>query len=419
MPNFWSTTMQKIYEAFNGPRTRDTEFDEKVNEVKQVIKAMTNTTNLIRNFPSRTGGIRSLCQELVNNLLIIYKDKGTIFSEFANDVITCHRNIEKAYLSCCEVLQNCQVLNSEWDKLFNEVKQNMTKREEARQIYDHYDEKMEKLVKERNEKLAKKIQEDEKDIAKFNRNDGKYKKAASDFISLSNYTYRRIQDLLDMRYQMLNPLICAMVNAEKQFFDSCSSFFQKFDGSNQKFFGLDRGFQKTPINYDPTKHIRAAKLLQGVNVNMLPQVKNKAKYSYQDYQKNINQNKMNTSNNQNNGYTNSSVASNPYNINNQTNNSNSYNYNSYIMKKNSEQTINNKNNNYSNNQSNNMKFTYQDYLKNKQQNPNNNNNDNNPYGKDEFSFGKTAPPNMNLVFSQAQNQFENRNYPNDQNKSHL
>ena len=46
---------------------------------------------------------------------------------------------------------------------------------------------------------------------------------------------------------MLNPLICAMVNAEKQFFDSCSSFFQKFDGSNQKFFGLDRGFQKTPI----------------------------------------------------------------------------------------------------------------------------------------------------------------------------
>ena len=89
------------------------------------------------------------------------------------------------------------------------------------------------------------------------------------------------------------------------------------------------------------------------------------------------------------------------------------------MKKNSEQTINNKNNNYSNNQSNNMKFTYQDYLKNKQQNPNNNNNDNNHYGKDAFSFGKTAPPNMNLVFSQAQNQFENRNYPNDQNKSHL
>ena len=418
MPNFWSQTTQSIYELFNGPRTVDTEFEEKQKELKASIESMGIINQTVKNFSNQTQGLRNFCQNVYNNLTKSYS-RNSVYYPFIADLAETHKKVENAYNICSETLKNIQIKNVEWDKIFNDVQNGLQKREEARKIYDHYDEKMEKLVKERNEKLAKKIQEDEKDIAKFNRNDGKYKKAASDFISLSNYTYRRIQDLLDMRYQMLNPLICAMVNAEKQFFDSCSSFFQKFDGSNQKFFGLDRGFQKTPINYDPTKHIRAAKLLQGVNVNMLPQVKNKAKYSYQDYQKNINQNKMNTSNNQNNGYTNSSVASNPYNINNKTNNSNSYNYNSYIMKKNSEQTINNKNNNYSNNQSNNMKFTYQDYLKNKQQNPNNNNNDNNPYGKDEFSFGKTAPPNMNLVFSQAQNQFENRNYPNDQNKSHL
>ena len=32
MPNFWSQTTQSIYELFNGPRTVDTEFEEKQKE---------------------------------------------------------------------------------------------------------------------------------------------------------------------------------------------------------------------------------------------------------------------------------------------------------------------------------------------------------------------------------------------------
>ena len=357
MPNFWSTTMQKIYEAFNGPRTRDLEFDQKVTEVKQVIKAMTNTTNLIRNFPSRTSGIRSLCQELVNNLLIIYKDKGTIFSEFANDVISTHRNIEKAYLSCCEVLQNCQVLNSEWDKLFNEVKQNMTKREEARQVYDHYDEKMEKLVKERNEKLAKKEQEDIKDIEKFDRNDGKYKRAANDYINLSLYTYKLMQKLLDFRYKLINPMVATLVQEEKKFVDNCQKFFFKFENILVKINALGNGFIPTTIEYDPRKHIRATKLLNGVNVNNLPEVHSKQKYTFNDYlnkkggnEGGNNYGRSNTSNINNNNYNNKnnnvgrSVSSQ------QANNVNPYSYAAYKQKtKNVQKTDFNNNNNNNNN----------------------------------------------------------------------
>jgi len=417
MPNFWSNAMQKIYEAFNGPRTRDTEFDQKVNEVKQVIKAMTNTTNLIRNFPSRTSGIRSLCQELVNNLLIIYKDKGIIFSEFANDVITTHRNIEKAYLSCCEVLQNCQVLNSEWDKLFNEVKQNMAKREEARQVYDHYDEKMEKLVKERNEKLAKKEQEDIKDIEKFDRNDGKYKRAANDYINLSSYTFKLMQNLLDFRYKLINPMVATLVQEEKKFFDNCQKFFFKFENILVKINALSNGFIPTKIEYDPRKHIRATRLLNGVNVNNLPEVHSKQKYSFNDYlnkkggneggnnNNNGNYGRSNTSNNNNNYYNNNnnnvgrSVSSQ------ETNNVNPYSYAAYKQKtKNVQKTDFNNNNSKINNNNNN--FNLSNSNKNSIANTANFNMDNS-----NFNFDNTTPVN-NYDFGFNSNDITNNPYNN-------
>jgi len=409
MPNFWSTTMQKIYEAFNGPRTRDLEFDQKVTEVKQVIKAMTNTTNLIRNFPSRTSGIRSLCQELVNNLLIIYKDKGTIFSEFANDVISTHRNIEKAYLSCCEVLQNCQVLNSEWDKLFNEVKQNMTKREEARQVYDHYDEKMEKLVKERNEKLAKKEQEDIKDIEKFDRNDGKYKRAANDYINLSLYTYKLMQKLLDFRYKLINPMVATLVQEEKKFVDNCQKFFFKFENILVKINALGNGFIPTTIEYDPRKHIRATKLLNGVNVNNLPEVHSKQKYTFNDYlnkkggnEGGNNYGRSNTSNINNNNYNNNnnnvgrSVSSQ------QANNVNPYSYAAYKQKtKNVQKTDFNNNNNNNNNIINNNSNFNKNSVATANFNMDNSN----------FNFDNTAPVN-NYDFGFNSNDITNNPYNN-------
>ena len=409
MPNFWSTTMQKIYEAFNGPRTRDSEFDQKVTEVKQVIKAMTNTTNLIRNFPSRTSGIRSLCQELVNNLLIIYKDKGTIFSEFANDVISTHRNIEKAYLSCCEVLQNCQVLNSEWDKLFNEVKQNMTKREEARQVYDHYDEKMEKLVKERNEKLAKKEQEDIKDIEKFDRNDGKYKRAANDYINLSLYTYKLMQKLLDFRYKLINPMVATLVQEEKKFVDNCQKFFFKFENILVKINALGNGFIPTTIEYDPRKHIRATKLLNGVNVNNLPEVHSKQKYTFNDYlnkkggnEGGNNYGRSNTSNINNNNYNNNnnnvgrSVSSQ------QANNVNPYSYAAYKQKtKNVQKTDFNNNNNNNNNIINNNSNFNKNSVATANFNMDNSN----------FNFDNTAPVN-NYDFGFNSNDITNNPYNN-------
>lgn len=297
MPNFWTTTSQKIYEAFNGPRTRDTEFASKVEEMNSAIGSLKKIFETIRNFPSRTSGIQQTCKEFVSNCTTCYGDN-PFYSEFLKDICDAHRNVESAYLSMIETVNTLSHMNSEFDKKYAEIQSNLHRREEARQIYDHYDKKMETLVLERNEKVSKNQQEDAKDIEKFDRNDGKYKRAANDLIQLSQYCYRMIQELLDYKFRIINPIVGAFIKEEKKFFDLCSNVFRRFEFVEQKVESFNRNYQSTIINYDPSKYIRANRLLMGVNTSNLPRVVNKEKYTYEDY-KNRNQNMNNTEQNPN------------------------------------------------------------------------------------------------------------------------
>lgn len=65
-----------------------------------------------------------------------------------------------------------QIINKnteEWDKLFIEVSNNHALREKAKLTYDHYDEKLEKILKVRNDKAYRNISESEKEIKSFER----------------------------------------------------------------------------------------------------------------------------------------------------------------------------------------------------------------------------------------------------------
>ena len=131
-----------------------------------------------------------------------------------------------------------------------------------------------------------------------------------------------MQELIDYRYRMLNPLLTTFLTEEKKFFDSCSNFFRKFDNINMKLNALERGFQKTPIQYDPTKHIRATRLLVGVNMNDLPKVTRKDKYTYEDYKTRAKTNTIMS----NDAFVNG--TSNPVN----NNNNNQFSYESYLKR---------------------------------------------------------------------------------------
>jgi hypothetical protein len=56
MPNFWSNTSQALYEKMFGPRTVDTPFNDKVNELKQMTKEIEHAEKIYQNFSSHTAG---------------------------------------------------------------------------------------------------------------------------------------------------------------------------------------------------------------------------------------------------------------------------------------------------------------------------------------------------------------------------
>lgn len=168
MPNFWTTTSQKIYEVLYGPRTRDVEFDEKVDELTQTIHAVKKIQEIIHSFHSNTEGIQKLAGEIYSNFSVVYS-QDVIYYEFIKDVCAAHKSLETCYISYAGTIDSLSQLSNDWEKLYSEVNQHLHQREENRQVYDHYDEKMEKLVRSRNDKLAKNHNESQKEIEKFER----------------------------------------------------------------------------------------------------------------------------------------------------------------------------------------------------------------------------------------------------------
>ena len=160
MPNLWTKTTQIIYEAFKGPRTVDIEFNGKYEEIKL------------------------LCQHLIKP----YPNDSIYFPQI-NSIIQAHKEMINCYQECSTALGNLSGATSEWHKIFTEVKTNLKKREEARKIHDHYDQKMENLINNKYKKMQNKEEETEEEIKKFDR--------VSNFINILFYRMKlNIKELL-------------------------------------------------------------------------------------------------------------------------------------------------------------------------------------------------------------------------------
>jgi hypothetical protein len=265
MPNFWTKTTQKIAEAFSGPRTKDNEFDLKMEEMKRVEKGISGFKHLLNNFLHYTISIKNMSKEFASSIKGVY-EKESPFSLIANDLIDAHIDMEKFYDDFHNNVQKLVSKTSEWNSLFSQAKVELNKRESSRKTYDHYDGKLEKIYKERAERIRKNLQmESSKEIEFVERNERKYKKASEDFMKASEVTFTTVQTILDRRYSLINPVISQFVEDERLFFSSISNLFKKFESIGTKFRGISSSLEKTIITYDPTKHIRGKELCKDSN----------------------------------------------------------------------------------------------------------------------------------------------------------
>lgn len=168
MPNLWTKTTQIIYEAFKGPRTVDIEFNGKYEEIKLIVQQIKNISLTIKSFPQKLNGFKEFCTEICQHLIKPYPNDNIFYPQISA-IVSAHKEMINCYQDCSNVLGNLSGATSEWQKIFSEVKINLKKREEARKVHDHYDQKMEELINEKYKKMQNNQEETEEEIQKFDR----------------------------------------------------------------------------------------------------------------------------------------------------------------------------------------------------------------------------------------------------------
>jgi hypothetical protein len=255
MPNLWTKTTQKISELFNGKKTKDIEFEDKVNEFKNFYSGLLTIKSLITNSSSYFQNLKLFATDVSNSLKrvysinSIYKEEANIASsahdEFNQHIEVFKTNVSKLIPTLVEMLKGEEIINSK-----------LKIREEKREDYDHYDEKLAELYSKsktcKNKKDLEELQE------KIKRNEGKYRDATEKYLDASFNTFQVIQNFLDTRERQLGPVLCTLLYEEKVLFGSIFKSIKKFDNFEKNVYDIIEKTRNTnkQLTYRPDKYIR-------------------------------------------------------------------------------------------------------------------------------------------------------------------
>lgn len=258
MPNFFTKTTQRISEAINGPRTKDAEFQELVEKMKSIETGVLTLRSILQNFVNYTSSIGNLFKEISESIGKIY-DPSSPFYNIGKSIHDAHQVMFTEYSEFYKSTSKLYSKTSEWSALFTQAKDQIKKREEKRRTYDHYEQKLDKLYEK--EGKGKKNKKDEEVIE---RNEEKYKKAAEEYVSSSEKSFKTISEILDRRYEMINPVCADLIQKELKFFSSLSKILTPFEEIDIKF-DESKVTKIDDFNYDPWKSIKGRELIKKVS----------------------------------------------------------------------------------------------------------------------------------------------------------
>lgn len=167
MPNLITKFTQTISEAFKGPRTKDEEFNKKVDEYMNIEKAITNLKLCLKNYKAYSQGIKNLNIEIVKSFKIIYD--GTEYGKLSSILTDMLEHVNNLYDQKIKNIDISSNKTDEWLNGFSEIKVMLDEREKLRLDYDHYDDKFEGIIKERDDRKKNGEIEDQKDFEKYQR----------------------------------------------------------------------------------------------------------------------------------------------------------------------------------------------------------------------------------------------------------
>ena len=261
MPNFWTKAGQFISEKISGSRTQDEDFLKACEKMKNTEKGLFSLKTVIQNFLSYSEHFIKYFSDFNSAIKLIYMDSP--FYNFTEE-ITCKHKIIQAELE--EMNKKMNILfskTSEWSIVFDSAKEQIKSREEKRKVYDHYEEKLSKLNKS-----------NKKDQKYIERNEGKYKKAASEYVEISEKAFNTITNSLKIAYELTNPVIDEVITTEKNFFQGIGKSLSCFSNNSERFMEIKKNLDNPNINkdsitYDPIKYMNEKDLMKKISLNRM------------------------------------------------------------------------------------------------------------------------------------------------------
>jgi hypothetical protein len=205
MPNFWTKATQFVDESINGPRTKDEEFSTKIKKLKEIEKGMEILTTLIKDFSKNTEQFKTFNSKLAESINYIIQDEHTV--TFINEIMSKYKYFLDYYNKF--VMEICVLNNyiSSWQEEIKNIHKQIDKRDDKRKIYDHYDEKLEKIKKS-----------SKKDSNYLQRNVDKFTTAKNDFNAASKEANKLIDSFFNNRFNLVKPVLSQFFKAESSFY---------------------------------------------------------------------------------------------------------------------------------------------------------------------------------------------------------
>ena len=146
--------MIQISEVISGPKTKDIDFDLKLEEMKTTEKNILNLRSFLPKLSSFSSSSAKLFKEFSEAIRAVY-GKNSICSNIGNEIADCNLHIERLFDDFANYNNEIYKSTNQWSTLFDNAKASIKEREESRKKFDKYLDKITKLEKTKAEKLKK------------------------------------------------------------------------------------------------------------------------------------------------------------------------------------------------------------------------------------------------------------------------
>ena len=259
MPNFWTKAGQFISEKISGSRTQDEDFLKACEKMKNTEKGLFSLKTVLQNFISYSEHFKKYFSDFNSAIKLIYMDSP--FYNFTEEITCKHQIIQAEFEEMNKKMNILFSKTSEWNIVFDSAKEQIKSREEKRKVYDHYEEKLSKINKS-----------NKKDQKYIERNEGKYTKAASEYVEISEKAFNTINNSLKIAYELTNPVIDEIITTEKNFFQGIGKSLSCFTNNSERFMEIKKNLDNTNINkdsitYDQIKYMNEKDLMKKISLN--------------------------------------------------------------------------------------------------------------------------------------------------------